>query len=480
MKRNIFLLLLIGLALCSSAIGNPVKNRVVKGSVSCNGKAIAGVAVTDGYSVCLTNNKGRYSLNVDPESRFVYLSSPAGYTVETENSVPRFFRAVPSDNKKNSTLDFQLKKTEDDTQHGFVVWADPQIKSAAEAEQAKEVANDVKELLKKYGSFSFHGMGCGDIVGDNPSLFDSIKNMLTPLEIPFYQSIGNHDLHYNSRSNEASADVYESHFGPAYYSFNRGDVHYVVLNDIFYIGRSYFYIGYLPETQLSWLEKDLSHVEDGKTVVVVLHIPTALDEQDIKQFSYSNISKSVSNKNALYKILEPYQAHIISGHMHYSNNVVISPKLFEHNVSSVCGAWWQGPYALDGTPKGYAVFEANGPNLSWYYKSAGFDKDYQFNAYPVGENPEQPGFITANVWNWDPEWKVYWYENGTRMGEMEAYTGTDPAAQKVYSDKDKLAYKWVSALPTKHLFRAKPHSSSAKITVEVIDRFGNSYKQDLD
>ncbi|MFV0592133.1 MAG: calcineurin-like phosphoesterase C-terminal domain-containing protein [Draconibacterium sp.] len=475
MKRNILLLSLLSLALYSSAV-----NFIIKGSVSCNGKGIAGVPVTDGYSVCLTNNKGQYLLNADSKSRFVYISSPAGYMVETDNSVPRFFHALSSDSELNGKIDFQLKHAPtDDTKHGFIVWADPQVKTIDEAQQAKEVAGDVKKLLQKYDGVSFHGLGCGDIVADNPSLYDSIKNMLSPLQIPFYQAIGNHDLYYDSRSNEASRNVYESNFGPDYYSFNRGDIHYVVLNDVFYIGRDYFYIGYLPETQLSWLEKDLSFVEEGKTVVLVLHIPTALDEQDIKQFSYPNISKSLSNKKALYKILEPFNAHIISGHMHVSNNLVVSPTLFEHNVSSVCGAWWQGPFAQDGTPKGYAVFEADGPNLSWYFKSAGFDKGHQFNTYSIDENPEQSGFITVNIWNWDPEWKVFWYENGEKMGEMEQYEGRDPATTKAYADKEKLDYKWLTSANTKHMFRAKPQSPSAKITVEVIDRFGNVYKQNV-
>ena len=286
-------------------------------------------------------------------------------------------------------------------------------------------------------------------------------------------------MYYNDRSNEGASSVYESHFGPEYYSFNRGEIHYVVLNDVFYIGRDYFYIGYLSEKQLSWLEKDLSFVEKGKTVVVTMHIPSVLNNQDLQQFSYSNISESLTNKNALYNILKPYKAHIISGHMHLSNNMVISPQLFEHNISSVCGAWWQGCFAEDGTPKGYEVFKVNGDTLSWQFKSIGKPIDYQFRGYPVGDNPEQPGFITVNVWNWDPEWKVYWYENGQRMGEMEAYSGFDPETVKAYADKEKNAYEWIQAVSTNHLFRAKPKVVSAKIKIEVVDRFDTIYTTEL-
>ncbi len=480
MKRNIclvfFLIALTADLFATSKVQMPL---VREGTVSCEGKGIAGVAVTDGFSVCVTNKNGKYRLQANPETRFVYISSPAGYTVPVKNSVPQFFQSVPELENK-AKIDFYLTKLpNDDTRHGFVVWADPQVKNNHEAMQAKEVANDLSTLLTQYGDIPFHGLGCGDIVGDNPALFDSIKKLLSPIGIPFYQSMGNHDMHYNGRSNYLASDMYERHFGPAYYSFNRGEIHYVVLNDVFYIGRDYFYIGYLPEEQLAWLEKDLSLVPKGSTVVVALHIPTALGERDLKQFSYSNISRSVANKQALYKILQPFNTHIVSGHMHVSNNLFVSPQLFEHNVSSVCGAWWQGDYAEDGTPKGYAVFEADGSELKWYFKSSGYNRDYQFRAYPIGDNPEQLDYLTVNVWNWDPEWKVYWYEDGQRMGEMEAYSGLDPETTKAYSNKEKLAYKWISSRETSHLFRARPKSVTAKITVKVIDRFGTVYKQDV-
>ncbi len=481
MKKNLFFtLLFIGMAALSTVSGQQHKPSVFEGKVTCNGKGISGVVVTNGISVTQTDVKGNYSLNGCAESEYIYISSPAGYTVPVKESVPQFFQELANENKGKNTANFQLKKVQtNDTKHAFVAWADPQVKTEKEALQAKEVANDLKTLIERNSSYTFHGMGCGDIVGDNPSLYSNTKETLSSLNIPFYHTIGNHDLYYSNRSNESAAKVFKNNFGPDYYSFNRGEIHYVVLNDVFYIGRDYFYIGYLPEQQLSWLEKDLSFVEHGKTVVVVLHIPTALNQEDIRQFSYNNISTSVTNKQALYKILEPYQAHIISGHTHVSGNVVITPSIFEHNISSVCGAWWQGPYAQDGTPKGYAIFEANGSELTWYFKSFGYEKNYQFRAYALGENPEQKEYITANVWNWDPAWQIYWYENGQKMGEMEAYAGRDPGTVNAYADKEKLDYKWIEAAETKHLFRAKPQNPSAKITVKIIDRFGNSYDQDL-
>lgn len=476
MKRNIyilFFLLLIGLQVNATNT-----QTVYAGKVTCMGQGIEGVMVTDGKLVCVTDRKGKYSMPVNPDARFVYISSPSGYTVPVINSVPRFFYALNKNEEKVNSIDFVLEKSED-TRHGFVVWADPQVKSDQELLQLKEVAGDLDSLLNTYPDMPFHGIGCGDISGDNPEIYDGLKSTLASTGIPFYQSMGNHDMSYNDRSNELATSIFEKHFGPAYYSFNRGDIHYVVLNDVFYLGRDYFYIGYLSEEQLDWLEKDLSLVKEGSTVVVAFHIPSALNEEDLKAFTYKNISLSMSNRKALYNLLKPYQAHIVSGHMHENSNVIIAPNIMEHNVSSVCGAWWQGPYAEDGTPKGYAVFEANGSELKWYFKSAGKPVREQFRAYACGTNPEQPEYLTANVWNWDPEWKVYWYENGQKMGEMESYRGGDPETNRAYADKDKLAYKWVSSRPTNHMFRAKVQNPQSSIRIEVVDRFGQIYQQDV-
>lgn len=479
MRLNIGIVLFLLCLTLGSVAGQPAKHTIFKGKVTCEGKGVAGVVVTDGVSVCVTNKKGAYAFRGNSSGNFVYISSPTGYQVPVVNSVPQFFHRIAEEKPKS--INFQLKKQLiDDTNHGFVVWADPQVKNEKEVVQAQQVAEELGQWLKKYDGLAFHGLGCGDIAGDNPALYNAVQNLLTPLGIPFYQSLGNHDMYYNNRSDKGAEKLFEESFGPAYYSFNRGDIHYVVLNDVFYLGRDYFYIGYLPEKQLSWLEQDLAVVEKGKTVVVVVHIPTALNEQDVKQFAYSTIAQSLVNKHALYRILEPYKAHIISGHLHQNSNLEITPNLFEHNISSVCGAWWQGDYAEDGTPKGYAVFEANGPDLKWYFKSFGYDKNHQFRAYAVGSNPEQPEYLTVNVWNWDPEWKVYWYENGQRMGEMERYNGVDPETAEAYSNKQKLDYKWITARKSNHMFRAKPRNTASAMKVEVIDRFGNSYQLDLD
>ena len=176
-------------------------------------------------------------------------------------------------------------------------------------------------------------------------------------------------------------------------------------------------------------------------------------------------------------MLEGYDAHIISGHTHFNLNVCFNDSLMEHNTAAVCGIWWKADICMDGTPVGYGVYEVDGTDVKWYYKSAGQSKDYQFRAYPVGASREYPKDIIANVWNWDEKWKVEWYEDGKRMGEMTRFTGYDPDAEAICSDKERVQYDWISPVQTSHLFRATPRSKTSKVEIKVTDRFGNVFSQ---
>ena len=232
------------------------------------------------------------------------------------------------------------------------------------------------------------------------------------------------------------------------------------------------YIGYIDERTFQWLEKDLSYVPKDKLVFVVMHIPSSLQ----KKLRYNTLDQDETvNTAALYKLLEGYNAHIISGHTHFNVNVCFNDSLMEHNTAAVCGTWWRADINVDGTPRGYGVYEVDGNQVKWIYKSAGYPKEHQLHVYPAGSSDEHPSDIIANVWNWDEQWKVEWYENGKRMGEMQRYKGYDPAAKAICSDKEKVKYEWISPVLTEHLFHATPRNKNAKMEVKVTDRFGNVY-----
>ncbi len=454
----------------------------LSGKVHSQGKGIAGVAVTDGINITLTDAKGNYELDSNATAEFVYITTPRGYEFTNEQGITRFYERIKAE-RSRFKADFELKKlAQDDTQHNFIVWADTQMISEADAAELKATAApDTKKLVGSYGQNAlFHGIGCGDLVWDKFELFEDYKEAVGMTGVPFFQVIGNHDMDLDARSDDLSSKTFKKLFGPTYYSFNRGEIHYVVLDDVFFIGTAKKYIGYLTERQLAWLEQDLATVKPGATVVVSLHIPAYTKQHVRNKEKEEPMGGVVANRRELYRLLEPYKAHIMSGHTHFNEKLVTGNNLIEHVHGTVCGAWWTGPICFDGTPSGYGVYEVNGSDIQWYYKATGHAKQHQLRIYPVGAIKEKPEHLAVNVWNWDPAWQVEWFEDGKSMGQMQQETAFDPLSVELHLGAAKPArHKWVEPHLTDHLFFARPSASAQRIAVQVTDRFRTVFKEEV-
>lgn len=473
------LLVFVGLTAISNLVFS--SNRVINGIIRSGKNPVSEVQVTDGVNIVTTDQNGMYTLEVQPQSTMVYYSLPSGYESPVVNGVPLFYQFLSPDRPKQ-TVDFLINKAnKPQKKHAFILWADPQVLETSEFDLLEDVVADVKQTLKSFpDAVPVHAISAGDNVFDRLQFYDQYKQVISTLNLPFYQVIGNHDMDYNHRSNELSAVSFSKAFGPTHFSFNVGQVHYVVLKNVFYYGDSYRYMGYVTENQLQWLEKDLKSVRPGSTVVVSMHIPIVYGESE-KSGSYATtLSNSVMNRAALYKILAPFNTHILAGHSHTQWYTQAAPTIAEHVHAAASGAWWQGEICTDGSPKAYTVYEVDGDSLSWYFKGVGYDKQEQFKVYKAGADAACPEHFIANVFNYDPRWKVEWYENGVYKGEMTRYWGIDPLAADRYQSGKMKKHSWISATETNHLFRALPEDKNARIDVRVVDRFGNVYLKNVE
>ena len=437
------------------------------------GKPVAEVKVTDGYNFVRTDQRGAYEIDVHDDAQFVYISIPAGYETPEWHGAPLFYRELTREGK-GQTADFNVVRTGfDETKHLFVVWADVQVYEEQEIDFVKQAAADAAQVAEDAGVPAF-GVSCGDIVGDWWSgMSVDIQKATAEAGFPFFTLMGNHDYKGDARTDEDSKKFYTDLFGPTYYSFDKGKVHYIVMDDVFNYTRHY--IGYLSRHQLEWIKKDLADVPEGNLVVLFCHIPTyswAALEGNWKAEKFNDI---LTNRQALYDILKPYDAHICSAHKHFAENYEIAPGLMEHNHAPLSGLFWQAMLASDGVPWGYYV---DGQDLKWYFKPVGQPKDCQFSAYRVGEDPEKPDCVVANVWNYDSKWRVEWSENGMPRGAMERYTGHDRSVMKDIRDRREKEYKWkyLDEANSVHMFCAKPDSPDSYVEITVTDRFGNVSK----
>jgi hypothetical protein len=436
------------------------REKKVKGAVLSKGKGLKGVVVSDGFSVVQTDRSGKYELEIHPNAIAVFVSTPAGYAFNHEKGLSRHYSLV-DDISKRKALNFELEPLHaDDTNHQFIIWADPQVKTDKDADRMMaESVPDVQKFVQAANGALLHGITVGDIVWDNHALFPRYNTAVEQMGIPFFQCIGNHDMDYNQGGDDKSDDTFQKHYGPTWYSFNRGKVHYVVLDDVRYLGKDREYDGYISEEQLEWLQKDLSFVPGDSLVIVCLHIP---------------VHNEVKNNEALYAVLKGRNVHIMSGHTHYHRNV-IKNDIFEHNHGTVCGAWWTGPICGDGTPSGYGVYSVKGTELSWHYQSTGREAEHQVRIH-VADNDAAGKKLQVNVWNYDPAWKVECWVDGARHEDLKRGKGFDAMAVLLYEGPQLPKPRgFAEPKKTDHLFESVIPATAKQIKVVATDRFGKVY-----
>jgi hypothetical protein len=435
------------------------KPRKIHGRVRSGSKGIANVVVSDGFSVVATDRKGRYEITTHGSAQFITVSIPAGFQFPHESSIARCYQQLSSE---NNVYDFSLQPlAADDTKHRFIIWADPQVKNAKDVEKLmSQSVPDMQAHIAQNNNMLLHGICVGDIVWDEHALYKDYNKAVEKMSIPFFQVLGNHDMDYKGSDDSVSDVTFKAHYGPTYYSFNRGKVHYVVLDDVRYLGKERQYDGYVPERQLEWLKKDLAFVPKDHLVVVCLHIP---------------VYSSVVNRAALYEIIRPWKTHIMSGHTHTNNNIE-GENVYEHVHGTVCGAWWTGPICGDGTPPGYAVYDVDGADLKWYYKPVGKELNYQSSIF-MHTNASGQREMVANVWNWDAGWKVTWQADETVKGELFSVEDFDPLAVSLYKgDQLPAGRPFVEPRKTKHIFKTIIPDGVGSVKLLATDRFGNRFE----
>jgi hypothetical protein len=437
------------------------------------------VGVTDGLQVVSTDAEGRFELATTEDRGFVGLSLPSGYRVPLNSTgTARLYRPIEADRRGEATVEFALEPLRaSDENHSLLLLADVQTQTRQEMEWFHEqTVPDVQATVRALGG-EIVGIADGDIMYDRLELYDEYERAVEKMGVPFFQCVGNHDLDQENPTDAGSTLTFQRRFGPRYYSFNRGAVHYVVLDDVFWYGDGY--IGYLGEDQLTWLASDLALVEPGAPVIVATHIPAMGGAYIRYDEAKPRIGSAITNREALYRLLEPYQAHVLTGHTHESEHIW-EGGVHEHVSGTVCGAWWSGPICWDGCPSGYSVYEMRGEEVTWRYKSTGHADGHQMRLYPPGSDPTAPSEVVANIWNWDRDWTVDWFADGTRMGRMSQRMGLDPLSVELHTGPDLPPRReWVDPRPTLHLFYAPVTPGTREVRVEATDRFGRRYSEVL-
>ena len=537
------ILLSILTLLAMGLTGNFASAQNITGTITCSGVGVPNVVVSDGYVVTTTDENGYYEMTSNKRNRYVFYSVPSGYepqiTWKMEASCkifPPFYQTLNYlATDKVEVHNFTLKTVNNNT-HYLVVGADSHLANRInDLDQfASGYITRMQEEKTNAGTTPVYSTILGDNSWDgywysNSFNLSSFKATLTNDKYPFFlfPVMGNHDNDGGTPATDSTdymaSAAWRTTMSPNYYSYNLGKIHYVVLDDIHYLnentGESYAtgivgsrnYGEYIDTYELDWLKKDLSYIDTSTPIVVMLHCPVwKLNTSS----PFAASGKLTQNSPVLLcNILKTYKkVHILSGHIHtnYHAFPAAYPNIHENNIAAVCAIWWWTGYLTgrhncrDGVPGGYEVYKMDGDSISWQYHSIEENGNAQFHCIDtnvladfynsdatiqkmlttytsrVNFGNYTSNALLVNVFNYDPEWKVQAFENGTALSVSRVYT-EDPFHVLTY-DRPYLTNHSTygtdcACTKNSHMFLVRSNTATGTITVKVTDRFGNVYTQ---
>ena len=115
---------------------------IVKGRVTANGKPLAGVQVSDGRQIVLTNANGKYSMNTDKADSVVFITTPSGYRATMMDEIrPGFWQLLTEAPARTEVHDFTLEP-EDQKDYSVIFITDCHF-------AADPLRNDLERLVDR-------------------------------------------------------------------------------------------------------------------------------------------------------------------------------------------------------------------------------------------------------------------------------------------------------------------------------------------
>ena len=503
----------------------PADGATVYGKVICSGEGVPDVVVSDGVEVVKTDERGIYQMTSKKKHNYVFVSVPSGYDPINQGILPVIHQQLRKTADEAERVDFPLQLAPGQENHTMLMLGDIHLaRRTNDREQFKQFVKDINAYIAGTEG-KVYAMTLGDMTWDqfwevNKYGFREYLEDANQINgVMIYHTIGNHDHSMYEIGDFNTVKSYKELVAPTYYSFNIGDVHYIVLDDIQCTnskatkdsnGNPCYERTYnLVQEQISWLAKDLAYVPTSTPLVVSMHIP----------LYNADGTYSLMNKVNFENIFKAYsRVDIFTAHTHQIYNVdnLAGAHIFEHNSGAICGTWWWsgketpgvhiGP---DGSAGGYQVVKRSGTAISWQFKATGYPIGYQFRTYDrnniqitadkympnadashrsqlaagVWQYANSNNEVFINVWNWDPEWRISVTEEGNAAAlTVESYNTYDPLHLVSYTTK-RLNLNADASFPSKvnnHMFRVKGVTRpDSTLEFKITDRFGNEYTETM-
>ena len=226
--------------------GKVFVDKNLNGTFDLGEEGVSKVKVTDGFTFVWSDAQGVFSIQPNPEARFIYLCTPAFY-----DPSGAFYRSLPL----TGSADFGLIhrpnqsptfiQTSDNEEHIYREWMD-----------------ELKAFI--YNESPAFVVTTGDICYEKGLRMHAREFTTQKMGTRVHYSSGNHDLLAYGKYGEA---LFEELFGPCWYSFDVANTHFIVFPMLFGDNPT----GFTAKQVFSWIKNDLDLVLPKQKVVICAH-----------------------------------------------------------------------------------------------------------------------------------------------------------------------------------------------------------------
>ena len=433
---------IVGIGLAATAVAEaPLFTGVVFEDANGNGvrdsgeKGLAGIEVSNGKDVVLTDADGTYSLTAGPEAIFVV--KPSGWDLgQDAHHLSKFY------NEKGG--DFALMRSTEADAFKVLVFTDTQPANAKELGYLRKTFVEPR-IGKSECAF---GVTLGDLTYDRPDMFNDIATTVGEIGIPWHNIPGNHDIAVLAGSEKDAVRAYEKAFGPSTYAFRYAHTVFIGIDDVRPRGGPRF-IGGFTAAQLDFVGAVVQRTPAADLIVLMMHVELFPDPPGAESFR-------LADRKRLFDLLsERTHLLILSSHTHIQRHVLYARDdgwngklpLHEYNVAAASGGFWGGtPNAdgipastmWDGTPPGSAVVTVTGNEVKLDYVPSQFPPDHQIGLFTPKVVAVHLGYVGgyANVYNAYKLWKIEARVDERAWAPMTSVLGWDPSYAAAFVAQD--------------------------------------------
>ena len=313
---------------------------------------IGGVAVSNQDAVATTDAQGAFRLS-GPGTGVIFVSTPNHY-----RAVGPFWRAADT----TRPLAFALTREAPSTELTFVHASDTHISPASRprTQRLRALVDSIRPgLLLITGDLVRDALRVSE--AEAVGYYELFTTERNAFRTPVFTVPGNHEnfgierdtSHVPASHPLYGRGMYHHYFGPDYYSFTRGGIHFVGLNTVDIDDQHYY--GHVDSLQLAWLERDLALVPATTPIVTFDHIPFFTSIEGLNGYNDQPPAPSlitvngktayrhtVSNAGDVLAVLRKHR-HVLAlgGHLHATERIeyeMTGVKTRFNQVSAVVGS----------------------------------------------------------------------------------------------------------------------------------------------